>query len=315
MKYLVIYFSLFFSSYCFSEHWFEQWEQGMQFEQKENFSAAIDAYTKALEIGCFEDNFHVLYDRAMCFMMIENYAHALKDLDIFLEKSDLCIADKLKALRLKGSALLFLGREREYRSLYEESNAMDCNLPILEKYQNTVVVRNVPSCKCTQKAMEKIYVKMNFCESTDKIRKFNDVWLMYRKPCEKCNESCNPQKKDCKCGCQDDAKARLDLGEGWEARDTLPGPAPLPGDRDREQGNTIEECYSQCERVTNFGINMCGVWFNRASCKAICIGAAESLRSGCRWCCSGGNFWDKCIEPFLFLKEMVKCPGDTAWDD
>lgn len=314
MKNLLIVFAWLFCCHIGAQPWFEHWENGKNYEIKENYTSAIDAYTKALETGAFYENFHVRYDRAMCFMMVEDYISALKDLEIFLEKSDLKISDKLKALRLKGSALFFLKHTEEARNLYDETNLLDCNIPILEKYENTVVVRNVPNCKCTQKFMEKLYVKMEFCESVEEIRKFNDTWFMYRKPCNKCKEPCEQKKKVCTCGCQNGAKTSLSLGGGWEARDTLPGPAPLPGDRDRENGNTIEQCYGQCNQVTTFGKEMCLAWFNLASCKAACILTAETLNSGCKWCCSNGDFWKKCIEPFLFLKEMVKCPNDPAWD-
>lgn len=315
MKKLLMILCVFFCCQLSANPWFEHWERGLEYKKAENYVAAIEEYTRALEGGIFQENYHVRYDRAMAFMMIKEYDSALIDLDIFLEKENLRISDVLWGKMLKFSALSLSGRKEECYKIYDEAQSINCNLPILEKYENTVVVRNVPECKCTQKIMEKVYLALEFCESVDKIRKFDTVWIMYRKPCNKCKEPCEPKKKECKCGCQDGAKASLDFSESLAyKRDTLPGPAPLPGDREREKGNTVEECNERCDRVTRFAKEMCDAWFAKFSCRVACALAAEGLLGGCKWCCSNGDFWEKCIKPFDFLKEMIQCPGDTAWD-
>lgn len=299
MQYFYLCFVLFFLDAFASP--IQHWEEGLKAAKQERHTEAVCHYGAAIQEDTEEKCYFIRQDRAIAYMFLEKYQEALADIDYLLSK-DLKISEKINAFRLKFSALVYLDRKEEAKKNFEEADELDSQSIILEKYGNTVVVRNMSSCKCFQTIMENVYEKIGWCSKKEDIRKYpRGIWIMNYKPC--C-EDCGKMDTD-----ENHSGSMSYLQQNFEARDTT------PGERDRNTGKEIARCEDACNMAFNYAVNMCSAWYRSPSCVAICLGVCGSLHKLCHSCCSTGDFYEKCIKPFEFIKDMIKCPNDPAWDD
>lgn len=281
----------------------KHWEEGLQAAKQAKYAEAISYYNVAIQEDKEEKCFFIRQDRAVAYMFLEKYPEALVDLDYLLSK-DLKISEKINVFRLKFSALVYLDRKEEARIFYEEAGELDCQSIILEKYEDCIVVRNMNPCKCFQTIMENVYEKIGWCNKKEDIRKYpGGVWIMDYKPCcDDCGKTVTKQN----CGGSKSTQKDLEaVNVVVEARDL----------RERDVQKEIDLCQERCVEIFDIARDMCAIWYKNPACATACLGVTYSLKRGCLWCCSNGNFWEKCIEPFSFIKNLVKCPEDPAWDD
>lgn len=92
--------------------------------KNENYNAALDFYSEALELGKFEKTYAVYLNRCLAYFKLEKYEKALDD----AFKSSVLKPDSAKAWGRVGSCLLALNKKEEsYEAFYKASQLEPSN--------------------------------------------------------------------------------------------------------------------------------------------------------------------------------------------
>jgi hypothetical protein len=78
--------------------------------------------------------------------------------------------------------------------------------------------------------------------------------------------------------------------------------------------NRINDCKYWCDKFVLAGVAWCAKVFKRWDCQTGCIFAVDLIKDGCYWCCSEGNFYEKCVQPFEDILSYMGQPCDPYWD-
>lgn len=71
----------------------------------------------------------------------------------------------------------------------------------------------------------------------------------------------------------------------------------------------LMECQNWCDDIA-YSIGLGCAWCATPLGKAACAASLYALKNACHWCCSDGNFYEKCLRPLQAFN-----PRDPAWDD
>lgn len=85
-------------------------------------------------------------------------------------------------------------------------------------------------------------------------------------------------------------------------------------DKNASKPMDVQECRYWCDKLAFAGLALCSKTFKTWGCQTACFAVVELLKDGCHWCCSNGEFYRKCVQPFedIFSKMGKTC--DPAWD-
>lgn len=163
---------------------------------------------------------------------------------------------------------------------------MSPNFPKLEFSKEKLVIRNMPKSNCYKKLAKAFLLSSEICESENDIIELESGIMIAKR-----------KTVDCGCGCQDTKQA---VG-------------PQKVNKLNNQKN-IDNCKYWCDKCALGRIAWCAKVFKRWDCQTGCIFAVDLIKDGCHWCCSGGNFYKKCVEPFEDIVSYIEQPCDPYWD-
>lgn len=68
-------------------------------------------------------------------------------------------------------------------------------------------------------------------------------------------------------------------------------------------------CDGACNKLESGGLTFCAARFSSSPyCVLACCAVVYGISEACKYCCSGGSFYGKCIEPFKNI--LQGCPAD-----
>jgi tetratricopeptide (TPR) repeat protein len=121
--------------------------------KNENYNAALDFYSEALELGKFEKTYAVYLNRCLAYFKLEKYDKALDD----AYKASVIKPDSAKAWGRVGSCLLALNKKEEsYEAFYKASQLEPTN----EHYKSLCKTENLDQLIEELKELKKNKVEM-----------------------------------------------------------------------------------------------------------------------------------------------------------
>jgi hypothetical protein len=269
-----------------SADWADHWIKAVQFCKDRIYVLAEQEFNLAiqdLESTQNIDHPHVYVDRAKLYSLLERDQEALVDANKGLESPFLQANDILRARIARYNAFLRLD------IIDSASNELGAikkiyAFPEMEIFENTVIIRNVPDCECSQEII-KSAMTAYFCNKEE------DIEFLPSGICiAKRTKQFPGQDESLHCECNKDAKFNLNMNANNDG------------------------CNWSCDKCATGGMLMCPKWFKVFKCQAICVAVVEALKEGCYWCCSNDGFYKNCIKPFEDIVGKVGNGCDPAWD-
>ena len=268
-----------------AENWTEYWAKGLEesdngkyFEAEQDLNMAI----RELELHGNNDHFHVYVDRGKIYILLEKYSDALADLDKALQSNTLEYNDHIQALVSRIRARFELGMEKGVLEDLKQFGAIYHEIPKIEETEKHIVIRNMPDCECVQNMITCYFIHAGVCRSKSDIRMLKSRTCIIDKPLKvPFNEKEDIETDRCdNCG--------KSFKEGLQF--------------------SVEGCNSWCDANAIIASGWCGRVFKRPDCATACLAAVYMVQKGCYWCCSEGNFYKKCIEPFGSVVDFMDKP-------
>ncbi len=76
----------------------------------------------------------------------------------------------------------------------------------------------------------------------------------------------------------------------------------------------VDTCKYGCDKIALMANTWCGGFFRKKRCQLLCALAVDTINDGCKWCCSSGSIYEKCVQPFNHILERMGNGCDPAWD-
>lgn len=284
MKYLFC--TLLLISTSLNAYWEDHWIKAVNlcnekcFDQAEN---EFDECIAELESQRNESHPNVYVDRGrLCYLKGKN-EKALLDLNKALsfelsqEEKERAIVTKIMVcalLKMDEDVLRGLDSLKQFSSYPKEE--------ITEKH---IIIRNIPNCKCFRNIMSSYFIDSGVCESKNDIQILpTGIMIIERK---------------------DDSS---------EFSDSCSAPEILNSTFYIKKGNDEATCINYCSKGAVAGAAFCAGTFKTRRCQAACCVAVDMIKDRCNWCCGGGGFYKRCIEPFENIVCQMGNVCDPAWD-
>lgn len=282
--------TLMMSMSCFAADWQSHWESAVEYCGGKNYQAAETEFNlaiSALEHSQDNSHPHVYVDRARLYLLQDRHTEALVDVNRALESKALKDHDRIRGLVTRIFTCSNLQMDDQVLADYDAFKSLSTDFPKIEFSKEKVIIRNVPKGNCYKKLTTHFLVASEICESEADIR-FLDSGIMIAK------------RKVCHCGCDKSKEHNM-------AYKALMAPQAA------NQQN-IDNCKWWCDKSALAGVAWCAKVFKAWHCQTGCIFAVDLIKDGCHWCCSGGNFYQKCIKPFEDIVSYMGQPCDPYWD-
>jgi len=85
-------------------------------------------------------------------------------------------------------------------------------------------------------------------------------------------------------------------------------------DKSRAANPRVDNCNKVCDKVAFASTLWCSKNFKTFHCNVACISVVEILKDTCYWCCSSGNFYEKCVKPFEDILSQMGKGCDPQFD-
>lgn len=273
---------MFIQSLSAMENWQSHWTSAIQHCEKDEFSDAENYFDKAieeLEKSENKDHPHIYVDRARLLHLLDRPQEALLDVNKVMDSDKLTEYDRMRALATRMSIYNHLDMNELAKKDYNEFVAMHPNMPKTEIYDDHMIIRNVPDSELFDKITTRYFLETELCEKESDIQKFRSgIWIIKKN-----------QKKPCNCDKKDDVK-------------------------NAHSKKSVDHCNGWCDTVAAAAEAWCGRRFKNYGCILGCVLVVEAIKKGCYWCCSEGNFHDKCIRPFETINEYNDVACDLYWN-
>lgn len=288
-----------------ADNWQKHWASAIECSDLKQNDVADTEFSEAIRLMEEEGDFSKAYiytDRARFYALLERYEEALSDINHALEfKEKFSSSELVKAIVTRIFIHTSLGNQELALKDHEWLSEVNPNKAEFDYNEENVIVRNVPECECYRNFLKRLFVANGTCKSEEDIHFVGeDICIAYR------------TVKDCGCGCKGAKKSESSnpvnsnpiLSKGTLSSrklDLMEDIQSQMGDRwwdNDAKAKEIENCKYQCEKAA-FAANLwCRKVFKEWRCFAICTTTVEVLKDTCKWCCSDGDAYTKCIKPF-----------------
>jgi hypothetical protein len=254
--------------------------------KEKNFCDAEALITRAIDMieqNCIEAPY-VYIERARIRIILNKNTEALEDLNYILTCKNVNLSDKSNMLILRHIACNACGIFEDAQNSWEEYKA--CNvMPEYDETDEYLVIRNMPNCSCYRKLIVGYHLEMGICKNLSDIKMIDENTCIINKT------------------------IGISVFEGWK-EDNLITIKVLGGDHPAE-----DDCEGWCDYMAIVGDGWCGATFKTPPCIAACCMAVEFIKKKlCYRCCTNGEFYRNCIEPFARILDYIKEPCDPMWD-
>lgn len=302
-----------------ADNWQKHWAIAVENSELKNNEIAEREFSEAIRLIEEKQDFSKAYvytDRARFYALLDRYDEALTDINKALDfKDKLSTSELVKAIITRIFIHTGLNNQEEALKDHDWLSQVNPNKPEFDYNEENVIVRNVPECGCYKKFLKLLFVANGTCQSEDDVHFVGeDICIAYR------------TVKDCGCGCKgkkskqknDEALERLSKKSlSSKKLDLMDDIQSQMGDRwwDRDaKQEAIDNCKYQCEKAA-FAANLwCKKAFKEWRCYAACSAVVEGLKDTCKWCCSDGDAYTKCIKPFENILQYMGRGCDPAND-
>lgn len=281
------------------ESWTSYWQCAVNYSANQEHSNALENYS--LAIAFFEKSEDVplflFNERALSFMQMGNLEQAKADFSMVIESyekkpSTQNLHQVLQALWGRTAIYKTLGLQEYAIADYIKISNLDPDFPVVEFDSHVLIIKNLNLENDAEAKLAFITALINIgiCEKPENISfSSSGIYIIqvtkaYASAVQKSHPSC----KEC------------------------PGYKWMPKLQDATLKNNprkIIECQQWCDKVA-ISVGLGCAYCPTPAGKSACVAAVASLKEGCHWCCSGGNFYEKCISPL-----KVFYPKDPAWDN
>lgn len=153
--------------------------------------------------------------------------------------------------------------------------------------KDRIIIRNVPDCQCYKDIVRAFLLGSGICEKDSDIIELNSGMIIAERK---------------KCYCQYSARTGGRL------------PVQIIQEANQRKQNAIQDCKWWCDKGALGWTALCVKYFKRWECQTSCIYAVDFVKDGCYWCCSEGDFYEKCIKPFDDVLKYMRQPCEPSWD-
>jgi tetratricopeptide (TPR) repeat protein len=266
----------------------DDWVKAVEYCHQRKFELAEREFTSAinkLETLTDSSKPNIYIDRARLYHLLDKHEEALIDLNKGLSSDKLTNKERVRGLVTRIGVCANLQKDisddiQEFENIYSD-------FPTYEVNNKRMVIRNIPDCECFKETISKYMIDSRFCESEKNIQIFSSgIMIIDRMPGNDCG--CSKQKN-------------LDI---------LPN-AITP----QEVQEYIDECRGYCNTFKEGGDLWCVNHFSSSTCRIACLIAVKLIQNWCLGCCSQGNFFKTCIEPYNDIAAQMDskiCKPD--WD-
>lgn len=290
MKKIFFTLALFYSS-LYATDWKDFWIRAIedcnerQFEAAEkNFDLAIEEMEKMGD----PDYPYIYVDRGRLYFLLEKFPEALSDLDKALASDKLKYNDIIRALTSRICIRSRLGMDKGALEDLEKFGKIYHDIPTLVSTEKSLIIRNVPDCECVQNMFFCYFIHSGICNSKQDIQIMDSKICIVNKTGENNDTYADQPQQNRLC----DNCGKIII----------------------KKNNCIDSCNAGCDANAVVASGWCGRVFKRADCLTACLAAVYAIQKGCYWCCSDGNFYEKCIAPFANITDYMKIPCDPYWD-
>jgi hypothetical protein len=279
------------SKTCFA--WQELWTKAVLNCKEKNYNEAENFFNAAvieMEIIKDEDHPYVYVDRARLHLLLDHPEKVLLDIDKALSSDKLPLNEKVRAIVTRLMAKSKLGMDQGVlEDLKYFAKINKDKMPMTEITNEYVISRNIPDCECYREIMTNYYIQSGICESEKDIDMTSSgICIVRKKPNCSCNFNSECEKKEESSTCRFRAQSVTQ--------------------------ESILDCKKWCDRMAIGGAAWCSKSFKKTWCQVACATAVYEIQQGCYWCCSGGNFYQKCVKPFEDIVSQMGNVCDPAWD-
>lgn len=181
MKNYAILIMIFLSSLCSAdENWQQHWENGRKFLSNQNCEEAAFEFDSAVAIMSeneLEQFPYVLMDRIECEYSLKNYPKVLEDTDKALSSQHLTDHERLECGMKRIAVFMQLDQEDFAVEEYKK-HIIGCSLfPKYNKFEDKIVIRNLPDCECYQNSAKQLMVS-KYCQDENDIQMYGNMWIV-----------------------------------------------------------------------------------------------------------------------------------------
>ena len=284
--------------------WFDRWLSGMTHFGSENYDEAIKDYSQAINLreseGKLKDADLYLYnDRGQAYLLCQRFDEAVYDFTKVLDVPEVPVEQKIRALWGRATCYATMDEYDEFNSDYENLKITDPNYPKVEFTKEYVIFRNFDGSRFSDHAKDRFrcsMIHMDICKAKE------DVVFTRTGVCL--------VKRRCQCGCEKSKQEQIFEQEHGKQCNSCGetirlGMARYANKRD-------DDCKYWCDRLAQTAFVLCGTTFATLRCKIYCTALVEAIKEGCHWCCEGGEFYKKCVEPYA--QYIFQVPCDPQFD-
>jgi hypothetical protein len=192
----------------------------------------------------------------------------LKDLNVGLLSNNLTIKERVRGLVTRIGVCSIL--HKDISEDMEEFQSICPDFPTYEVNDKRMIIRNVPDCEYFKETISKYLISSKFCEGQENIKIFSSgIMIIERMP-----------NNDCKC------KKQAHLNNFNMALSP------------KELQEYIDGCKGWCDNFKDIADLWCIKHLKKITCQTVCLLLVIEIKNWCYGCCSQGNFFRTCIEPY-----------------
>lgn len=272
--------------------WEDHWINSLEARSVKNYHLADAEIVRAIDLlkqedGLGEDHAHLYIERSNILLYLKKYSQAIQEASKALSYSHINVKDRIQALQNRACAYANLemiiemaNDNHEWEKLYGMPSRV-----ISDKY---LIIRNMPTDQTLVNDLIDAYLKCSVFGKREDLKIYeNGTWII---------------EKQNACSC----KALAHNDQIFDGRNpNNPGNMPVvnPG--------RVNECKFWCDKTHTIWDMWVSAKFPSSTkcywvCKYIIL---DPMRDACHWCCSGGSFYDRCIQPFEKFIEMCEYEG------
>jgi hypothetical protein len=249
----------------------DDWVKAVEYCHQRKFELAEREFTSAIiKLESLSDSSkpNIYIDRAKLYHILDKQEEALIDLNKGLASDKLTNKERVRGLVTRIGVCANLHKDisgdiQEFENIYSD-------FPTYEVNHKRMVLRNIPDCECFKETISKYLINSKFCESEDNIKIFSSgIMIIDRISSTDCG--CHKQKN----------------------MDNMPSAITQ-----QELKEYIDECNGFCNTFKEGADLWCLNHFSSTLCKMSCLAAVKLIQKWCIGCCSEGNFFKTCIEPY-----------------
>lgn len=260
----------------------DKWALGNILAESSDYVGAIHVYSEAIEIGkevMPAMMLKVIADRASIFAQLEDFNSAVSDYSCIINDSDAQKSDIINALYGRMSAYSKLGDKVR---VVEDATTIienDPELPTFKWSKDYLIIENsrylINSIK-KREGFKQSFVNSGLCKTPDSVVfSTGDTCIV------KLNLCCG-EEGDGSC-CEECA-----IAKGKKPKDDN-------AKRSNIKGENVNQCFGHCADALSIGELFCASLPNRF-CVFNCMVALKAGYDLCKYCCAGGNFYEKCVK-------------------